>query len=181
LVSWSLALENISLRADFYRSTLTLKVNMEQVALAMVAVKSVRSSRRPEYPRFTLRRNGLSWGVCSWAVSTAGNRYDLVENGFVGALQFQLLEQSSEAALALLPPALDFCNDVGQRECRQVQPQRFQDADDDRLPAGANQRLVGPPRLTRLGLAPQAPFRFVVGARHGCALAIVDPENWTTD
>src|ERR1017187_1184233 len=67
---------------------------------------------------------------------------------------------------------VDLCNDTGERECRQVQTQRFQHAYEDRLPAGAYQSLAGPPRLASLGWVAECSFGFVVRARHGLAGAV---------
>src|ERR1700747_3191205 len=92
-------------------------------------------------------------GIAVLAPSTVGNWQDVVENGFGTWLQLPFSEQLGEATLARLPPTVDLFKDTGERELRQVQSQRFKHTHEDRLPAGANQRLAGPSRLARLGRA----------------------------
>src|SRR5580658_2750699 len=97
-------------------------------------------------------------------LSTIGDGQDLVENGWGAWLQLHFLQQLGEATLARLPPTLDFFQDAGEPELRQVQAQRFQHADEDRLPPSTYQSLVRAPRLARRGRATQRAFCFVVRA-----------------
>jgi len=65
--------------------------------------------------------------------------------------KLHFLQQRGETTLARLPPTVDLGQDALQRELRQIQTQRFQHADDNRLPASTDRCLVGPARLARLG------------------------------
>ena len=85
------------------------------------------------------------------------------------AANLELFQEFREATSALFDPALDLRKHARQREGRQVQTQRFQHAGQDRLPAGAGQRLVGPARLAGCRRATQRAFGFVVRARHRLA------------
>src|SRR4051812_30008708 len=72
---------------------------------------------------------------CDSMLSAFGDGQDGVEDGFVGARHLHFLQESGEATLTRLLPAVDLGDDAGQGECRQVETQRFQHTDDDRLPA----------------------------------------------
>src|ERR1035441_5091366 len=107
----------------------------------------------------------MSLSRWSWTPLTVGDWHNFVENGFGAWFQVHFLQQLAEATLARLPPTVDLFNDTGERECRQIQTQRFQHAHDDRLAAGANQSLAGSPRLGRLASGPSRALRLLVCAR----------------
>src|SRR5438309_12033257 len=110
-----------------------------------------------------------SWG---WPLLPIGGGQDLVEDRIKWARQVHFLQESCEATLTRLPPAVHFGDDASQREGRQVQTQRFQDADDNGLATSAVQSFAGPPGLARRCGATQRALGFVVRAGYRRALPI---------
>src|SRR3954447_2635693 len=74
---------------------------------------------------------------------TARPRKDLIKDGSLRRTELELLHEFREATSPGRPPALQLREHARKREGRQVEAERLQDAGQDRLAAGAVERLAG--------------------------------------
>src|SRR3954447_4614901 len=81
---------------------------------------------------------------------TARPRKDLIEDGSLRRTELELLHEFREATSPGRPPALQLRQHARKREGRQEETERLQDTGQNRLAAGAVDRLAGATRQPRL-------------------------------
>ena len=74
---------------------------------------------------------------------------DLIHDGLLRRSELELFHQFREATSPGGPPPLQLRQHARKREGRQVEPERLQDGGQNRLPAGAGERLAGATRQAR--------------------------------
>ena len=82
---------------------------------------------------------------------SAGGRNNAIQDRLAGRCQLEFRQQLREATQARVGPAQDLGDDARQGEGRQLLTKRFQHAHENRLPAGAAERLAGAARLASGG------------------------------
>src|ERR1700682_4382707 len=104
-------------------------------------------------PHFVCANCRAEAAACQWnrdKFLAAWTRKNPINNGLLRRSKLEFFQKLREATSPGYPPALHLREYAREREGRQIKAQRFQDAGQNRLPAGAVDRLVGAARLARL-------------------------------
>src|SRR6202011_3971703 len=102
--------------------------------------------------------------LACWNWTWARTWQNLINDGSfrLRRCQLEVIQKCLEATSPGCPPTLQLLENAPERVGRQVNTQRFQDAGQNRLPAGTVACLVGAARLPGLRRTAQRSFRFVV-------------------